>query len=150
MSQRDKGIRGEYKFRDVLRKYTGLRWERVPASGALEYMKGDLYVPNMKNLYCIECKNYKDPVFSERAFGQLKSNNLVIWWNKIKSQAFHMKAKPLLLFRHDRSQNYALIQEEPLGCNYVYISWLDAYMVVIEDWLDNNSVNFALEYKTDE
>ncbi len=28
-------------------------------SGALEYLKGDLYVPNEKNLYCIEVKNYE-------------------------------------------------------------------------------------------
>ena len=146
MAQRDKGIRGEYKFRDVLRKYTGLRWERVPASGALEYLKGDLYVPNAKNLYTIECKNYKDPVFSERSFGQLKSNNLVLWWNKIKSQAFHMQAKPLLLFRHDRSQNYALIQEEPKNTNYIYISWLNAYIVVLDDWLQTNEITFIEEY----
>ena len=38
-----KGARGEYLVRDMLREHTGHKFERVPASGALEYLKGDLY-----------------------------------------------------------------------------------------------------------
>ena len=60
VDSRAKGARGEYLVRDMLRVHTGLKFERVPASGALEYLKGDLYVPHAKNKYCIEVKNYKD------------------------------------------------------------------------------------------
>ena len=41
VDSRAKGARGEYLVRDMLRSYTGLKFERVPASGALEYLKGD-------------------------------------------------------------------------------------------------------------
>ena len=49
VDSRAKGARGEYLVRDMLREATGLKFERVPASGALEYLKGDLYVPNQRN-----------------------------------------------------------------------------------------------------
>ena len=54
VDSRAKGARGEYLVRDLLREYTNLQFERVPMSGALEYLKGDLYVPNEKNYFCIE------------------------------------------------------------------------------------------------
>ena len=60
VDSRAKGARGEYLVRDMLRVATGLQFERVPNSGALEYLKGDLYVPNEKNRFCIEVKNYSE------------------------------------------------------------------------------------------
>ena len=60
---RAKGARAETVVRDELRKLTGLKWERVPGSGALDpkhLLKGDLYVVGEKNLYCVEVKHYKD------------------------------------------------------------------------------------------
>jgi len=44
VDSRAKGARGEYLVRDILREFTGHQFERVPSSGALEYLKGDLYV----------------------------------------------------------------------------------------------------------
>ena len=38
VDSRAKGARGEYLVRDMLREATGLKFERVPASGALEYL----------------------------------------------------------------------------------------------------------------
>ena len=64
VDSRAKGARGEYLVRDMLREYTGLKFERVPSSGALEYLKGDLYIPHEKNHYCIEVKNYSESVDS--------------------------------------------------------------------------------------
>ena len=58
VDSRAKGARGEYLVRDMLREATGLKFERVPASGALEYLKGDIYVPNNKNIFYI-LKTYK-------------------------------------------------------------------------------------------
>ena len=54
VDSRAKGARGEYLVRDMLREATNLQFERVPNSGALEYLKGDLYVPHAKNRFCIE------------------------------------------------------------------------------------------------
>ena len=58
VDSRAKGARGEYLVRDLLRQHTDLQFERVPSSGALEYLKGDLYVPHEKNKYCIEAVSY--------------------------------------------------------------------------------------------
>ena len=65
---RAKGARGEYLVRDMLRRHTGLEFERIPSSGALHYLKGDLYVPHKHNLFCIEVKNYKDSHFNDKVF----------------------------------------------------------------------------------
>ena len=83
VDSRAKGARGEYLVRDMLREATGYKFERVPASGALEYLKGDLYVPNAANKYCIEVKNYADSPLSDKIFTQEKTNNLIRWWKKV-------------------------------------------------------------------
>ena len=82
-----KGARGEYLVRDLLREYTNLQFERVPMSGALEYLKGDLYVPNEKNYFCIEVKNYADSPLTDKILTQKKTNNLKKWWKKLEIQA---------------------------------------------------------------
>lgn len=77
VDSRAKGARGEYLVRDMLRESTGLKFERVPASGALEYLKGDLYVPREANKYCIEIKNYADSPLTDKLFTAEKTNNLI-------------------------------------------------------------------------
>ena len=54
VDSRAKGARGEYLVRDMLREHSNLQFERVPNSGALEYLKGDLYIPHEKNIYCMK------------------------------------------------------------------------------------------------
>ena len=76
VDSRAKGARGEYLVRDLLREYTNLQFERVPNSGALEYLKGDLYVPHEKNKYCIEVKNYSESPLTDKIFTAPKTNNL--------------------------------------------------------------------------
>ena len=68
VDSRMKGQRGEYLVRDLLRDATGLTFERVPSSGALSYLKGDLYVPDAKNVYCIEVKNYDSSPLNDKIF----------------------------------------------------------------------------------
>ena len=140
---RDKGKRGEYLCRNLLREYTGLKWERIPSSGALPYLKGDLYVPNEKNKFCIEVKNYKDPVVSEKIFTQLRSNGLILWWQKVKNQAEHMEAKPILFFKHNRSPFYAAINFKPKNVNYMYLNWIGAYVTLAEDLLKKEEIDFV-------
>ena len=87
VDSRAKGARGEYLVRDMLRDFTGLQFERVPNSGALEYLKGDLYVPHEKNRFCIEVKNYENSPLSDKIFTAPKTNNLIKWWVKVLQQA---------------------------------------------------------------
>ena len=48
VDSRAKGARGEYLVRDMLRESTGMQFERVPNSGALEYLKGTYMYPTRK------------------------------------------------------------------------------------------------------
>ena len=143
VDSRAKGARGEYLVRDMLRDATGLKFERVPSSGALEYLKGDLYVPNQRNYYCIEVKNYKDSPLSDKVFTQPKTNNLVKWWKKIVIQAIGGNQKPLLFFKYDRSKVLVVTGQKPENTiEYLFIRFLDCYVLLAEDWLKHEKVEF--------
>ena len=143
VDSRAKGARGEYLVRDMLRDATGLKFERVPSSGALEYLKGDLYVPNQRNYYCIEVKNYKDSPLSDKVFTQPKTNNLVKWWKKIVIQATKGDQKPLLFFKYDRSKVFVVTDKKPENTiEYLFIRFLDCYVLLAEDWLKHEKVEF--------
>ena len=143
VDSRAKGARGEYTVRDLLRVATSLQFERVPLSGALAYLKGDLYVPNQANRFCIEVKNYADSPLTDKLFTAPKTNNLVKWWLKIKNQAFNSGQEPLLFYKYDRSKVFVATELKPLNVEkYLYISWLNCYTMLAEDWLANEKVNF--------
>jgi Holliday junction resolvase len=143
VDSRAKGARGEYLVRDMLRQATGLKFERVPASGALEYLKGDLYVPNQRNHYCIEVKNYKDSPLTDKIFTQPKTNNIIRWWKKIVIQANGGGQKPLLFFKYDRSKVFVVTAEKPEHTpGYMYIRFLECYIMLAEDWLEAEEVEF--------
>ena len=143
VDSRAKGARGEYLVRDMLREATGLKFERVPSSGALEYLKGDLYVPNQRNYYCIEVKNYKDSPLSDKVFTQPKTNNLVKWWKKIVIQATKGDQKPLLFFKYDRSKVFVVTEQKPRNTiEYLFIRFLDCYVLLADDWLKHEKVEF--------
>lgn len=143
VDSRAKGARGEYLVRDMLRDFTGLRFERVPASGALEYLKGDLYVPNEKNRFCIEVKNYADSPLSDKMFTQEKTNNLVTWWTKVSFQAVNGGQEPLLFFKYNRSKVFAVTAIKPEHClKYFFISWLNCYIILADEWLEKERIEF--------
>jgi Holliday junction resolvase len=137
-----KGARGEYLVRDLLREYTNLQFERIPMSGALEYLKGDLYVPNEKNYFCIEVKNYADSPLTDKILTQKKTNNLKKWWKKLKIQATGGNQAPLLFFKYNRSKIYVTTEIVPKNIDYIYISELNCYVTLAEDWLKKEKVEF--------
>ena len=142
VDSRAKGARGEYLVRDLLREYTNLQFERVPMSGALEYLKGDLYVPNEKNYFCIEVKNYSDTPLTDKILTQKKTNNLIKWWKKLVIQAEGGGQDPLLFFKYNRSKIYVVTDVSPEYINYIYISELGCYVTLAEEWLDKEKVEF--------
>ena len=130
-------------MRDMLREATGLKFERVPASGALEYLKGDLYVPNNRNFYCIEVKNYKDSPLTDKVFTAQKTNNLIRWWRKVVFQATGGDQKPLLFFKYDRSKVFVVTENKPLNTiEYLHIAFLNCYILLAEVWLEVEEVEF--------
>jgi len=143
VDSRAKGARGEYLVRDMLRDYTDLQFERVPASGALEYLKVDIYIPNRKNRFCIEVKNYAESPLSDKIFTQEKTNNLVRWWKKVVIQAAGGDQEPLLFFKYNRSKIFVCTELAPEEVEKsLYISWLSCYVMLAESWLEHESVEF--------
>ena len=142
VDSRAKGARGEYLVRDMLREHTGYQFERVPSSGALEYLKGDLYVPHAKNRYCIEVKNYESSPLSDKIFTAPKTNNLIKWWKKLLVQAEGGNQLPMLFFKYNRSPVFIVTQMEPTYPEYMYISILDCYVSIAEEWLMMEKVEF--------
>ena len=144
VDSRAKGARGEYLVRDMLREATGLKFERVPASGALEYLKGDIYVPNNKNIYCIEVKNYADSPLTDKIFTATKTNNLIRWWKKVVQQAYNGEQKPLLFFKYNRSKVFVVTEVEPSNkTDYMYISFLKCYICLADEWLEIEQPKFT-------
>jgi Holliday junction resolvase len=143
VDSRAKGARGEYLVRDMLRDSTGLKFERGPASGALEYLKGDLYVPNQRNHFCIEVKNYKDSPLTDKIFTQPKTSNLIRWWKKVVIQAAGGDQKPMLFFKYDRSKVFVCTEIEPINTgHFIYVSFLKCYVLLAEDWLTAEKVEW--------
>lgn len=136
VDSRSKGQRGEYLVRDLLRKHTGLQFERVPSSGALSYLKGDLYLPlENKNRFCIEVKNYEKSPFTDKIFTN-KTNYLLQWWPKVVEQAGDFEQEPLLFFKYSRSKIYVVTEIKPeVEERYVFIAWLNCYVLLAEEWL---------------
>jgi Holliday junction resolvase len=135
VDSRQKGIRGEYAVRDLMREHTGQGWERTPASGATEHTKGDLYIPGEKQKYLIEVKNYKDSPLSPGLI-TAKTNDLKTWWRKIQAQAHGAKTIPVLFFKHDRSKWFVAIATPPTVVkDFITVNSLGCHVMLAEEWL---------------
>ena len=133
---RAKGAEGERQVRDLLKGHTGLAFERVPMSGALDYLKGDIFLPNMHNNYCIEVKFYKDSHFNDKILTALKSNVFIRWWDQTIEQAKKAGAKPALFFKYNRSKIFVAQRDKPEnGLNYMYVSHLGCYVSLAHEWI---------------
>jgi len=143
VDSRAKGARGEYLVRDMLREATDLQFERVPSSGALEYLKGDLYVPHAKNRFCIEVKNYENSPLSDKIFTAKKTNNLIKWWVKLLQQAAVGNQEPLLFFKYNRSPVFVVTNLQPkVTHEWMYIQFLHCYILLADVWLKEEEVEF--------
>lgn len=139
---RSKGQRGEYAVRDLLRKHSGLAFERVPASGALAYLKGDLYIPQMPNRFCIEVKNYKESHINDKVLTS-KTNKIIEWWHKIECQAIDNEMQPLLFVKYDRSKVFVVTEQKPVKVkNFLYIGVLKCYIMLCEEWLEKEIIKW--------
>jgi len=143
-----KGARGETQARDILRLHTKLQWERTPGSGALDEkhgLKGDLYVPNRENNYCVEVKNYEDDHLTSQVLTS-KDPQLVTWWEQTVRQGTQVSRKPLLIFKFNRSKIFVAFQEMPRGLyRYVFldVKGHEFYTALLEDWLREDNPVFV-------
>lgn len=145
---KEKGTRAELAARDVLRKYTGLSWERTPLSGALDEkhgLKSDLYVPNEHNLYCVEVKHYEDDHLTSQILTS-KNPQLIQFWQQAVRQGTQVGKKPLLIFKHNRSKMFVAFMDLPTAdYRKVFIEVLEYnfYVSLLEDWLLHEKPTFT-------
>ncbi len=138
---RAKGARGETIVRDLLRKLTGLQWERTPASGALDPrlgLKGDLFIPGCTNLFCVEVKNYEDDHLTSKYLTD-KTPQITTWWAQTVRESGEVNRKPLLIFKFNRSKLFvAFLSDTAPNGVYVYLSRDKLYVMLLEDWIKEN------------
>ena len=148
VDSRAKGATAETKVRDELRKLTGLQWERVPGSGALDPkhgLKGDLYVPNTNNRFCVEVKHYKDDHLNTTLFTG-KSPQLIEWWEQTIRESAQVGREPVLIFKHDRSKLFCAFKDMPTShFNYIFMNIQnhEFYVALLEDWLRHEAPKFT-------
>jgi hypothetical protein len=149
VDSRAKGARTETQIRDVLRLHTDLQWERVPGSGSLDpkhKLKGDLYVPDRANIFCVEVKGYADDHLTSQVLTS-KSPQLVDFWQQSVRQGKQIDRKPLLIFKFNRSKAFVAFEELPSvdTYRYIYIN-IEPYrffVATLEDWLSNEQIKFV-------
>ena len=133
-----KGSSYEAKIRDVLTKELKLEFKRMPLSGALEYLKGDLWTPHDTAAwpYCIECKHYSEVNWN--GLLTAKSSDLLNFWRQAVREAEVMKKKPLVIYRWDRSKDYICWSDDiTLKLQITYAGFdCNFKMGLLQDWLD--------------
>lgn len=142
--QSQKGSRFEYQIRDMLTEYTGVKWDRVPMSGAGS-MKGDLYCLTNHYYYCFECKSFKDTVIQENLLNA-KSNNFYSWWDQCAREAETMNRNPALVFKKDRGKPLIAVAEKVEGLNSLSLvsdlgeTYVDVSIYIFEEWLNTKEI----------
>ena len=144
---RAKGARAETLAKDQLKVLTGLQWERVPSSGALDPkhgLKGDLYVPNEKNLYVVEVKHYADDHITSILLTG-KNPQFFDWWQQAVRQGIQVEKTPLLIFKFDRSKIFCAFQQNPTNnYRYIFINALGykVYVALLDDFVKGELPEF--------
>lgn len=146
---KEKGSRAESLAKEILKKATGLKFERTPLSGALDAkhgLKSDIYVPKEKNLYSIEVKHYSATHLDYTILTSTNST-LMAWWLQTKREATQNQNKPLLLFKHDRSKFFVAFEDEPNNLDayrWILVNHEDGifYTSLLEDWLVHEQPKF--------
>ena len=132
-----KGSAYEQKIAILLSKEFDVEFRRVPLSGAIDYLKGDIWTPHDTAWwpYCIECKHYKEIQWNNLLTS--KTTNIFGFWEQTLREADVMKKKPLLLFRWDRSKDFAAYDDDTEVEDYVEISSFGHKFKIarLEDWI---------------
>ena len=90
----------------------------------------------------MEVKNYEKSPLSDKVFTN-KTNYLLVWWEKIVKQAELKLQQPLLFFKYSRSKVFVVTTIQPKNTKFMYISWLDCYVCLAEEWLENEKMEWT-------
>ena len=132
-----KGTAYEAKIKKYLNSHLNIEFERMPLSGAIEYLKGDLWTPldTAAWPYCIECKHYKDIQWNNLLTA--KTTDLLQFWRQAVREAEVMKKKPLLIFRWNRSKDFVGWNDDLQVDHYVEIKSFGCHFKItqLDDWI---------------
>lgn len=149
VDSRDKGSRAETTIKNELKFLTGLNWQRTPGSGALNQvhgLKGDLYVPDSKNTFCVECKHYADDHLTSKILTD-KNPQLLTWWQQTQRQAEQVNREPLLIFKFDRSKIFCAFELMPESGNlafmYINRNGQEFYVSLLDQWIKLENPKFV-------
>ena len=132
-----KGSSFEAKIAERFTSEFGKDFKRVPLSGALEWMKGDIiciqdtaWFP-----YCTECKHYAS--LDWNSLLTAKSNDMFSFWKQTQREAEVMKKKPLLVFRWDRSKDYVAFDDDTEVKSFIMVnSFGHSFKIaLLDDWI---------------
>ena len=132
-----KGTAYEAKIKRYLNSHLNIEFERMPLSGAIEYLKGDLWTPHDTAAwpYCIECKHYKDIQWNNLLTA--KTTDLLQFWRQAEREAEVMKKKPLLIFRWNRSKDFIGWNDDIVVDHYVEVKSFGCHFKItqLDDWI---------------
>jgi hypothetical protein len=143
-----KGSAYEAKIALLLSKEFGKEFRRVPLSGAIDYLKGDIWMPHDTAWfpYCIECKHYASIEWNNLLTS--KTTDMYSFWAKTVREAGVMRKKPLLIFRWNRSKDFVAFSDEIIVDNYIEIKSFGHQfkIALLSEWLTaiKKQTNLAL------
>ena len=109
-----------------------------------KHLKSGPYIPNEKNVFCVECKHYADDHFTSTLLTS-KNPQIIDWWQQAVRQGKQVGRKPLLLFKHDRSKVFAAYEDMPDNdYRFVFLNLLgyNFYISLMSDWLQFEKPRF--------
>ena len=132
-----KGSAYEAKIKRYLNSQFDIEFERMPLSGSIEYLKGDLWTPHDTAAwpYCIECKHYKDIQWNNLLTA--KTTDILQFWRQAVREAEVMRKWPLLIFRWNRSKDFVGWNDNVKVDHYVEIKSFGCHFKVtqLDDWV---------------
>lgn len=132
-----KGSAYEAKIKRYLNSHFDIEFERMPLSGSIEYLKGDLWTPHDTAAwpYCIECKHYKDIQWNNLLTA--KTTDILQFWRQAVREAEVMRKEPLLIFRWNRSKDFVGWSDNVKVDHYVEIKSFGCHFKVtqLDDWV---------------
>lgn len=134
-----KGTAFEAKIAKRFTEEFGKEFRRVPLSGALEWMKGDIVC--IKDTawfpWCMELKHYKE--INWNSLLTAKSADMYSFWEQTVREAKVMEKEPLLVFRWDRSKDYVAFNDDIVKVSdYIHVnSFGHSFKIcLLDDWID--------------
>ena len=132
-----KGTAYEQKIANKLSNELKKEFRRVPLSGSIDYLKGDIWVPADTAWwpYCIEAKHYKDLQWNNLLTS--KTTDILNFWKQTLRESEVMNKKPLLIFRWNRSKDFVAFNDNLIVDFYIEVKSFGCHFKVtkLDDWL---------------